>query len=71
MAAFAARKAPLDAVCKAMDADIIAFQEMESFGRGADKNINLVRDWLLSQNPDYAAGANGDASVLPITQPIF
>ena len=54
-----------------MDADIIAFQEMESFGRGADKNINLVRDWLLSQNPDYAAGANGDASVLPITQPIF
>jgi endonuclease/exonuclease/phosphatase family metal-dependent hydrolase len=70
-AAFAARKAPLDAVCKAMDTDIIAFQEMESFGRGADKNINLVRDWLLSQNPDYAAGANGDASVFPITQPIF
>ncbi len=65
------RKGPMDAAFKAMDADIVAFQEMESFGRGMDKNINLARDWLLEQNPGYAAGANGDANVFPSTQPIF
>ena len=65
------RKGPLDAAFQAVNADIMAFQEMESFGRGMDKNINLARDWLLARNPDYAAAANGDAAVFPSTQPIF
>lgn len=65
------RKGPLDAAFKAIGADVIAFQEMESFARGGDKNINLARDWLLEQNPEYAAGANGDAEIFPSTQPIF
>ncbi len=64
------RKAPLDAAFKALDADVIAFQEMESFRRG-DGSVNLARDWLLSQNPSYEAGANGDWQEFPITQPIF
>ncbi len=65
------RKGPMDAAFKAMNADIVAFQEMESFSRGGDKNTNLARDWLLARNPGYAAGANGDAAVFPSTQPIF
>lgn len=65
------RKGPLDQAFKALNADIIGFQEMESFARAGDPNVNLARDWLLAQNPGYAAGANGDANVFPSTQPIF
>ncbi len=65
------RKGPMDAAFKAMGADIVAFQEMESFARGGDGNVNLARDWLLAQNPGYAAAASGDARVFPSTQPIF
>jgi len=65
------RKGPLDEAFKSVDADIFAFQEMESFGRGDSDNVNLARDWLLEQNPGYAAGANGDSATFPSTQPIF
>eukprot|EP00752_Nemacystus_decipiens_P019321 g17377.t1 len=65
------RKAPLDSVFKALDADIIAFQEMESFFRGSDGSVNLTRDWLLENNDDYAAAAMGDWREFPSTQPIF
>ncbi|MEJ6396997.1 endonuclease [Yoonia sp. 208BN28-4] len=65
------RKAPLDAAFKTLDADIVAFQEMESFARGDDGNVNLARDYLLERNPAFAAAANGDARVFPSTQPIF
>ncbi|MEO0485465.1 MAG: endonuclease/exonuclease/phosphatase family protein [Pseudomonadota bacterium] len=66
-----ARKDPMDATLKALGADIIAFQEMESFARGGDRNVNLTRDFLLARNPDFAAAATGDARVEPPTQPIF
>ena len=65
------RKLSLDLTFKSLDADIVAFQEMESFGRGDTDGINLARDWLLARNPGYAAGANGDAATFPSTQPIF
>ena len=65
------RKEPMQAAIQTMQADIIAFQEMESFaGRGADIG-NLTLDYLLTRNPDYAAGATGDPEVFPSTQPIF
>jgi len=65
------RKGPLDQAFKAIDADIIAFQEMESFaGRGQD-SPNLTLDWLLQNNPDYAAAAVGPPSAFPSTQPIL
>jgi endonuclease/exonuclease/phosphatase family metal-dependent hydrolase len=70
-AAWQGRREPLDAVFKAIDADVIAFQEMESFSRGSDGSVNLARDWLLSRNPGYAAGASGDWRAFPSTQPIF
>ncbi|RYH04590.1 endonuclease [Salipiger sp. IMCC34102] len=65
------RKTSVDLAFKALDADIVAFQEMESFGRGDSFDINLARDWLLARNPGYAAGANGPSATFPSTQPIF
>ena len=65
------RKGPLDQAFKALDADIVAFQEMESFAGGNDGGTNLARDWLASQNTEYAVAAGGDWRTFPSTQPIF
>ncbi len=65
------RKVPLDTAFKAINADIIAFQEMESFAGDDDDSVNLTRRWLLEKNPDYAAAAIGDWRIFPSTQPIF
>jgi len=65
------RKAPLDAAFKAISADVIGFQEMESFSRGSDGGVNLTLDYLLDENPDYRAAAVGDWRVFPSTQPIL
>ena len=65
------RKGPLDAAFKAVDADIMAFQEMESFAGGSGSNINLALDYLLENNPSYRAAAVGDPREFPSTQPIF
>jgi len=54
-----------------LGADIIAFQEMESFRRGDEGSTNLARDALLDAMPSYAAAATGDPAVFPTTQPIF
>lgn len=54
-----------------LGADIIAFQEMESFRRGDDGSVNLARDALLEAMPDYRAAATGDWRSFPTTQPIF
>ena len=65
------RKGPLNSAFKTFDADIVAFQEMESFSRGSDGSVNLTLDWLLDNNPDYAAAAVGDWREFPSTQPIL
>lgn len=65
------RKGPMDDAFKAMGADIVAFQEMESFQGGDDGSVNLARDHLLALNPAYAAAASGDWRVFPSTQPIL
>ncbi|WP_238111329.1 endonuclease/exonuclease/phosphatase family protein [Yoonia sp. I 8.24] len=65
------RKAPFDAAFKDIDADIFAFQEMESFARGAGGGTNLALDWVLEQNPDFRAAAVGDWEEFPSTQPIL
>ncbi|MEM7252719.1 MAG: endonuclease/exonuclease/phosphatase family protein [Pseudomonadota bacterium] len=65
------RKRAVDMAFKAIAPDIIAFQEMESFRSGSDGSVNLARDFLLEENPDYAAAANGDWRTFPSTQPIF
>ena len=53
------RKQSLDRVFKYLKADVVAFQEMESFGGSDDDSVNLVRSWLLSNNPQYSAAAIG------------
>lgn len=65
------RKGPMDAAFKAMDADVVGFQEMESFAGGDDGDTNLALDWLLAQNQGYAAAAVGDYRDFPSTQPIL
>jgi len=65
------RRGPLDATFKALDADVVAFQEMESFAGGDDDSVNLARAWLLENNPGYAAAAVGNWREFPSTQPIF
>lgn len=65
------RSGAMDAAFKALDADIIAFQEMESFSGGDTDDNNLARSFLLDRNPGYAAAAIGDWRAFPSTQPIF
>lgn len=65
------RKGPLQSAFEAIDADVIAFQEMESFSRGSDGGINLTLDWLRGNNPDYGVAAAGDWREFPSTQPIL
>lgn len=70
-AGWQARRGAVDAAFKALEADIVAFQEMESFQRGSDGSVNLARDFLLAQNPAYGVAASGDWRSFPPTQPVF
>lgn len=65
------RKGPMQSAIRAIDADLMAFQEMESFRRGNSSAENLTLTWLLDQNPDYAAAAVGNPTEFPSTQPIL
>lgn len=65
------RKGPLDATLKALGADVVAFQEMESFSGGSVSPSNLALDWVLANNAEYAAAAVGDPRTFPSTQPIL
>jgi len=65
------RRGAVDAAFKAMDADVVAFQEMESFARGSVQPVNLTLDWLTENNPDYGVAAANDPAVFPSTQPIL
>lgn len=65
------RKAPLAKTVGALGADVIAFQEMETFRRSNEDSNNLARTFLLGQHPEYAAAAIGDWREFPSTQPIF
>ena len=66
-----ARKEPMARAVEALDADIIAFQEMETFSGGNNDDNNLTREFLLEQFPELSAGAVGDWRSFPSTQPIF
>jgi len=54
-----------------LDADIIAFQEMETFAGGSYNVENQQLDWISQHLAEYTAGAYGDARVYPNTQPIL
>lgn len=65
------RKQPMAEVFAALQADIIAFQEMESFTGGNADNNNLTRNWLVENHPAYAVAAIGAWQEFPSTQPFF
>jgi len=66
------RKEPLSKAVAALNADVVAFQEMESFSRSNNGGpINLTLDWLREQRPEFDAAAVGDPREFPSTQPIF
>ena len=71
LAGWERRRGALDAAFEALDADAVAFQEMESFAGGSESRENLALDWLLARNPAYAAAAAADPSAFPSTQPIL
>ena len=71
VAGWDARKTAVSQALDHIDADIIGFQEMESFGGRDTGGVNLTLDYLLEQHPDYAAAAIGDPATFPVTQPIF
>ena len=54
-----------------LNADIIAFQEMETFAGGSFNRENEQLDWVLEHFPEYSAGAYGDAAIYPNTQPVI
>ena len=63
-----------DAVVSALRqgaADIIGFQEMETFAGGHWNAENRQLDWIVRHFPEYAVTAVGDPRVYPWTQPIF
>ena len=64
------KQAVADAISD-LNADIIAFQEMETFAGGSFNTENKQLDWVLTNFPEYTAGAYGDAAVYPNTQPIL
>lgn len=71
MSGWETRKGPLSETVGSLGADIIAFQEMETFRGGNDDSENLTRSYLLAEHPGFAAAAIGDWRQFPSTQPIL
>lgn len=65
------RKESLALAVDELNADIIGFQEMETFGGESVATENRTLNWLLAEHPQYTAGAVGDPREFPSTQPIF
>ena len=66
-----ARRDAVTQVINEMDADIIAFQEMETFDGGHYSSRNLQLEWILSTTRGYRAAATGAPQLFPSTQPIL
>ncbi len=66
------RRAPAFAeALTALNPDLIAFQEMETFTGGHKSGLNRQLDAALAALPGHAAAASGDPDVFPWTQPIL
>jgi endonuclease/exonuclease/phosphatase family metal-dependent hydrolase len=58
------------AVLRAIDADLLAFQEMETFIGGHGNPRNRQQETIAAAFPRYAFTATGDPAKFPNTQPI-
>lgn len=65
------RRAAVFAAVEELDADVIAFQEMETFAGGSFNRENLQLEYLAENLEEYSVGATGDPAQYPSTQPIF
>lgn len=54
----------------AMDADIIGFQEMETFEGGHYNEVNIQQAFIQERFPELRFGATGNPAEFPNTQPI-
>ena len=66
-----ARRDAVAAVVEDMQADVLAFQEMETFAGGPFNPVNRQLDWVLENAPQYRVAATGEVSSFPSTQPIL
>lgn len=65
------RSAAVAAALTELDSDIIAFQEMETFGGGHVSRRNIQLAFVLDAFPEYRAAAVGDPERYPSTQPVL
>lgn len=68
---WARRQEAVVQVLRDMDADIVLFQEMETFNGGNFSGRNLQLDTVRSAFPEYEVAATGEPAVYPSTQPIL
>jgi endonuclease/exonuclease/phosphatase family metal-dependent hydrolase len=65
------RREAVVAMLEDAEADIFAFQEMETFEGGSYNDENRQLDWIARHFPDYAFAAAGDPREYPSTQPVM
>jgi endonuclease/exonuclease/phosphatase family metal-dependent hydrolase len=65
------RRQAVVAMLESADADIMAFQEMETFEGGSFNDENRQLDWISDHFPDYDFAAVGDPREYPSTQPVM
>lgn len=65
------RKNAVLAAINELDADIVGFQEVETWRGRGQQGDNIQLQWLGENAPQYSAAAVGDPAVYPDTQPIF
>src|SRR5690554_4486536 len=65
---WAERRSAVVEALRDMSADIVAFQEMETFVGGSGNPENQQLDWVLQHLPEYRAAAVGDPRDYPSTQ---
>ena len=65
------RKHGLDAAFKALEADIVGFQELATIPEQQGAAQNLALDWLAVRNPGYGVAAAGSGPDFPSGQALF
>jgi endonuclease/exonuclease/phosphatase family metal-dependent hydrolase len=65
------REAAVLSIVGEMNADVIGFQEMETFSGGRFNDENVQLESIRSEFPEYGVAATGDPSNYPSTQPIL
>lgn len=65
------RRNAVDDIVKSLDADLIAFQEVESYVGDDPTERNDQKDWLSERSQKFDVAACGDPPVFPNSQPIF